>query len=103
VLCASARLYFLSLAEAQRPQRTSMFILFLPQHLCVLCALARVNCFFLSQRRGERRGMMCFLQRKYLLFNFLCALCAFARVCSTAFSIWPNPAVLINNRGRCLI
>ena len=32
VLCALARVYlFFSLAEAQRPQRTSMFILFSPQ------------------------------------------------------------------------
>jgi len=35
-------LLFFSLAEAQSPQRISMFCSY-PKHLCVLCALARVN------------------------------------------------------------
>jgi hypothetical protein len=35
-------LMIVSLAEAQSPQRISMFCSY-PKHLCVLCALARVN------------------------------------------------------------
>jgi len=35
-------IFVFSLAEAQGPQRISMFCSY-PKHLCVLCALARVN------------------------------------------------------------
>ena len=65
-----------SLAEAQSPQRISMFCSY-PKHLCVLCVLTRFYISFLSQRRQDRQELIC------LICSYprnLCVLCASARL-----------------------
>ena len=61
VLRMAVSSFVFSLAKAPRPPRTSMFDLFLPQNLCVLCVSARLYLFFLSQRRRGRRELRCLI------------------------------------------
>jgi len=68
---------FFSLAEAQRPQRTSMFILFLPQTPLRALRPCEILLFFLSQRRRGRQELQC-LFRTYP--KHLCVLCVSARL-----------------------
>ena len=75
VLCALARdIVFFSLAEAQRPQRTSMFDLFLPKKPLRTLRLGEKYHFFLSQRRQERQELRC------IFCAYLKYLCVSARL-----------------------